>query len=1677
MADPPTTQRAYTLRLRGETPADQSWRDWLWQTHVAVNRGAKAFGDWLLTLRGGLCHTLADARIPVGKGKPDREPTAAERRHRRIMLALSWLSVESHETDKPQRDVPAEYIVATKDGVPQTIEALQQILANRGCDASEILDWVRDCGDSLKARIRENAVWVNRSRAFDGAVQRVGPSLTRTEIWDVFERFFGDADSYLGTADAPVTEEETSDSKAQEAGEPEDSSNSEGRSNSEDKAKVLIQKAGGWLSNRYKEEGGADFASIAVVYKTLADATSRASVGIAGREFIDILASAVGQPGGGIDSVVAAVGYGGSKKKGAFFTAIEELRMAAQCDATQLNTLRTTMLERALTLDGQAADRVTKPKGPTPLSLAILRDVASQCGFPYAARLAEQFDAESDSHEGANHREYAVMLGQAAKRVSQTHSWIKLAEAERNKFEKDGRKMDKLKRERPAIVKWLDQFCRDRSRDTGTAEVAGYRIRKGAISDWADVVVKWSSAKCKTVDDRVTMAREVQADPENDKPGDNLLYEALAQEDAKLIWFVGGKPDAQPLKDYVAGREAKHNQNRRLVPAYRHPDELRHPLFGEFGNSQWSIDFAVHRRTSEKLAAAHATVERRQADVTKALAAIERAKTDEKREAAQEKLTSAQNAFNKAQRELAWLQTEQGLRMKLWDGRTLGVRPLIWHSKRVQNELVPVESTTATNAVNPPAGEPGGDSPRTQKTPNVRGLTPSASPDPVRVSRANRLALGAANAKTDSRLDVIGLLALPEWNGRLQAPRAELNAIADVRDGKKSRSLSATERDARVAKMITRLHWLVTYSAPLQPQGPWLDYAARHSELVKADPQYWPHAAENKTRKGRSKLILSRLPNLRILSVDLGHRYAAACAVWEAISTKEIQTACDSAGCGKPTAESLYWFVPRTLEGQKRGRIVYRRIGADVLPDGSPHPAPWARLDRQFLIKLQGEDQPTRMATPDERAYVESLENELGYQRREPRRAVDWRIDELMSDVLRTIRLALRNHGDYARIAGGLIAEERSGMGNRPATKLAGEALIDHLAGLLDLWHELAHSTRWKDEFAKSKWDEHIVPRLKGLDLVNDTEEMTPAERKAARNQRCEQLKAVALQLASENRTKLAAEWQQEWLRRDGTPAVTANEVGSDDKRTGKAIVVSHATGWHATFKWLNRWIMPPAGGYRGKTAKERQQLRNVGGLSIQRIANFKSLYQLQKAFSTRQRPNNQKPNPAPEGFGKRTLTALERMRENRVKQLASRIVEAALGIGVEQSRTNHGKQPPRPRERRTDPRFAPCHAVVIENLTNYRPDELQTRRENRQLMSWASGQVKKHLTDQCKLHGLHLREVQPGYTSRQDFRTGDPGVRCVDVPVEDFLGGEDRPPGRHVRQAVRSLLKAELKSGKQATDWTTQLEAAWSKVNAATGTKKPGTAWDRYVLAAHQHWTAVPAEKRLGRCVRIPQKGGEIFVSAKDEWPNEGNRRLESIQADLNAAGNIGLRALLDPDWHGAWWYIPATLEDGWRVPAEKSTAGAACLKNWKVGESESGCFQSQSDGGRPLSLADDLQVETAKATLAQARSAWEAAKLELREAKKGPRGKSSLTVEAAQALEATAKATHEQAKKDHAAARKSARTKSIVNLWRFLSERSPHGCEWREYRSFESRVRWRVIQRLMGALKLDVTVGQEDE
>jgi len=443
-------------------------------------------------------------------------------------------------------------------------------------------------------------------------------------------------------------------------------------------------------------------------------------------------------------------------------------------------------------------------------------------------------------------------------------------------------------------------------------------------------------------------------------------------------------------------------------------------------------------------------------------------------------------------------------------------------------------------------------------------------------------------------------------------------------------------------------------------------------------------------------------------------------------------------------------------------------------------------------------------------------------------------VDELMSSAVRTMRLALKRHGDRARIAHYLIADKKTKPGGIKE-KLDENGRIELLQDTLVLWRDLFSSRGWRDDAAKQLWDDDIT-RLSGYKAPEKIgEDVSGVERKKKQKENREKLRDVAKALAQDVtiRGKLHDAWKKRWEEDDGR--------------------------WKKQLRWFNDWIFS-----RGKAA-DNSTIRKVGGLSLTRLATLTEFRRkVQVGFFTRLHPDGARAETK-EQFGQSALDAIENLREQRVKQLASRIAEAALGVG-RMKRPRGGKDPKRP-DIRVD---EPCHAVVIEDLTHYRPEETRTRRENRQLMTWSSSKVKKYLAEACQLHGLHLREVSASYTSRQDSRTGAPGTRCQDVPVKEFM---------------------------RAPFWRKQVAQAEKKQAESKGDSR-----ERFLCGLNAMWKdkAVADWEKAG-AVRVPLKGGEVFVSADRISPS-----AKGLQADLNAAANIGLRALTDPDWPGKWWYVP---------------------------------------------------------------------------------------------------------------------------------------------------------------------------
>lgn len=1366
MAEP--TTRAYTLNLSGEG----DWRSALWQTHVAVNRGAQVWGDWLLTLRGGLPASLAD-------GHPDR----------RVLLALSWLSVES-----PASLAPAAHIVARAadaDREEKVLRRFHDILARLSVDNAQ--EWVDACEPALTARIRDDAVWVDRSAAF-AALQGRFPGLTAQWAADTLFSFLGNSDDYFALPD----------SEAAAATE----------------AKDFVQKAGGWLSRNWGSGEKSDSSAIHECLVKLSSIGDAQIVGRSGRDALAALLEGLGtepQPESDTTKLFKqlkqVIGWRGRPSKGAM--ALEKIRDAdtVSADLWQRTVAKLQEEATALTSKSTANDR--------PAWMQDWRgEMETRLGFPYRIKRDLIW-------------EHGVMLDHALRRVSAGHTWIKRAEAERRRFKEDAAKIDAVPDEARA---WLDAFCERRSARSGA--LGEYIIRKRAIDGWEKVVNAWAALPDNaTRRDRIEAARDVQANlDENEKFGDIQLFAGfgddddespepcLADDDALCVWrHPDGRVDADILKNYVAATVAEHDQRRFKVPAYRHPDPLRNPIYVDYGNSRWSISYSALKAATDR---------------QKAIEKLTSAKTEQ----AKEKLRS----------QLAGSPELRGVSLGVWNGQTVATLPLRWQGKRLWKDL------------------------------DLEHFAQEATGNAV--ARADRLGRIVAGQSHQAAVLVAEVFAQKDWNGRLQAPRDQLDRLADLVYGKDNgkrndpdyAKLADIFTNPKAAGQWNHLRWFLTTSAKLQPQGPWLDYvAAGLPEGVaykKGRSGYYLDYAANQGRKGRARLQLARLPGLRVLSLDLGHRYAAACAVWETVTGDQMREACRTAGHPEPAASDLFIHLRRpTNKLQKSGRnkgqrivetIVYRRIGADQLPDGSPHPAPWARLERQFLIKLQGEDRPARRARPDEIDRVNEFRRFLGLEAL----VENLRVDALHKETVRLARLGLRRLGEMARIAYIMTATTKPISGGR-RTDLTADQRIEYVQDALVLWHGLASPGHYDDPWARQMWEEWIVGKLGGPQAVAEADDEPGTQRRKKNNATRELLKPIAEKLAdatSAHAVELNRLWSAEWEKRQQE--------------------------WRKHLRWLRRFILPRKGDVNDDVAK----LRGLGGLSVQRLQTIRDLYQVLKAFRMRPEPddlNKNVPQPGDESlarFGRRILDQLERMREQRIKQLASRVVEAALGAGRMQQ--SLGRDRKRPQER-TD---RPCHAVVVENLEHYKPEDSRLRRENRQLMNWAARNVRKYIMEGCQLHGLHFAEVSPTYTSRQDSRTGAPGIRCEDVSRKVLEEAARREiAGSPADSAPATRFEREVRR------WTHEIARVLAV--ADTAELKPR---ERVLRAVVQSLSSLPTNRSV---VRLPRRGGEIFVSADANSPLAGG-----TQADLNAAANIGLKALTDPDWEGAWWFVLVNPANG---------------------------------------------------------------------------------------------------------------------------------------------------------------------
>jgi len=296
---------------------------------------------------------------------------------------------------------------------------------------------------------------------------------------------------------------------------------------------------------------------------------------------------------------------------------------------------------------------------------------------------------------------------------------------------------------------------------------------------------------------------------------------------------------------------------------------------------------------------------------------------------------------------------------------------------------------------------------------------------------------------------------------------------------------------------------------------------------------------------------------------------------------------------------------------------------------------------------------------------------------------------------------------------------------------------------------------------------------------------------------------------------------------------------------------------------WILRQTAPDS-------TNDQVKIRGQRGLSLRRIEQLEDLRRrLQSLNRALQREpgekvplgrasrNKELPDPCPGLFLK-----LDALKEQRVNQTAHLILAQALGVRLKihtvdekerRTRDLHG-------EYEQIPDRKPVDFIVLEDLSRYRTSQDRGPSENSRLMKWCHRAVTEKLKELCEPYGIPILETPPAYTSQFCSKTGTAGFRAREITNRELPIKKKRLEEKEYRE--------------------------YEKLFEILEKEAPG--------------------KHLP--LLIPEQGGPRFVAYYYE---QGKPREISWDADINAAINLGSRAVAAPDnlhilnrlrcvWHG---------------------------------------------------------------------------------------------------------------------------------------------------------------------------------
>lgn len=335
----------------------------------------------------------------------------------------------------------------------------------------------------------------------------------------------------------------------------------------------------------------------------------------------------------------------------------------------------------------------------------------------------------------------------------------------------------------------------------------------------------------------------------------------------------------------------------------------------------------------------------------------------------------------------------------------------------------------------------------------------------------------------------------------------------------------------------------------------------------------------------------------------------------------------------------------------------------------------------------------------------------------------------------------------------------------------------------------------------------------------------------------------------------------------------------------------------------------------RKQLSEEERRLAGQRGLSIERIEQLEELRKRCQSLNQMLRRkigckpplsrDDSIPDPCPT-----ILAKLDDIKEQRRNQTAHMILTQALGLKLaepvepkddterklQEAKDTHGEYVKIDDKGRAvssengNQWRGTVDFIVIEDLSRYRTSQGRAPRENSRLMKWCHRAIRDKLKQMCEPFGLSLIETPAAYSSRFCSRTGVAGFRATEISGDPLKESK-------WRWRIRKPEEGKIES-KEQMKRREQWELLFQQIKAANKNCDGKN------------------EGQLRRALLAPDAGGSIFIPIsklnseyKRQTKNEPIIQFELvalaenqfkqprlIHADINAAVNLGLRAIADP-------------------------------------------------------------------------------------------------------------------------------------------------------------------------------------